>query len=361
MNARRALYAITALMLLSHTACALTPAPFWEKNLAGKINSLSSDDGVIVAASEQDRVHALNTRGRILWTYETRHGASAASARGGVVAAASLDGIVHVLNSSGQLECAAQLPTYVGFDGALLARADGVLAGGMNGVVYKLGLDCKLLWNASTDAYVTRITESAGEVIVVSDRQVYKVAESGLAKAFDAGGFIRSSSAEGGRVALGLSDGTVRLHESGGRLLWQRKLPEVAGALHVSEGRVSAGTRGNQLAVFDLSGKQLYSTDLGDSVVAVNSRGKYTAASTLNSHLILLNEYGIILWDVKTRGRATKLLLGVKHLTCGTDDGFLHDFILPERSRTKTIFVGVTSIIALFAAFAVLVKGWKVI
>jgi ABC-type sugar transport system permease subunit/outer membrane protein assembly factor BamB len=168
-----------------------------------------------------------------------------------------------------------------------------------------------LLWEFKPGGTVWGVSTSEdGQITAVAseDRNVYLLNDQGeQVWAFRSSRIVLdvAVSADGSRIFASDEGRTVYFLDSAtGEPLWQASLQNIADRIAIygtKTIRVVAGNRDSQVMLFGPDGKQLWITQLADSVLSVdvNSNGKYIVAGTLDGKVTLINgANGDTLWRI---------------------------------------------------------------
>jgi len=168
-----------------------------------------------------------------------------------------------------------------------------------------------LLWEFKPNSTVWGVSTSQdGQLTAVAseDRNVYLLNGQGEQLwAFRSSRIVVdvAVSADGSRIFASDDGRTVYfLDGTTGEPVWQATLQNIADRISIygtKTIRAVAGNRDSQVILFGPDGKQLWTTQLDDSVLSVdvNSNGKYIVAGTLNGKITLINgANGDTLWRI---------------------------------------------------------------
>jgi len=184
---------IVLVLLLSSIASAAKPAESWNHTIPDRVNVIAMLNDTVYVCSEDGLIYAYGKNGRMLWSYQTGGAVKALHASEYGILAGSVDGFLYLLDNNGILVWMKRVPSYIGYKDAVDSSNETVVAGSIDGSVYTFDANGVFQWHFKTDSYVlsTRIVD--GKIIVVSDKKIYFLNDSGESVYnYDTGSYITS-------------------------------------------------------------------------------------------------------------------------------------------------------------------------
>jgi len=265
---------------------------------------------MVVAASWDWNIYALNATGGLLWRFETQGGARdvALSPSGSYIAGVSFltpVGHLYLLNASGALLWEETFDSEIhGVD---------ILEDGRVGVALDSG-QVRVMDLQGDTIFTVETAESAWGVWDV---------------AFDSRG----------NFALGADDRHLYLVEKGGKVSWKRDLGRRAYIYGVGispDGNfVAAATQDRGIFFYDRSGRPLWRGITGDSNygVAVSPWGNYVTLGSWDGTLYLLDRYGNPVWRYAVGDKVNRVAFSPDgdYLAAASGDGNVYLFALTRQ------------------------------